>query len=125
MDALFVRVPNLKDNEYLDLWGAVTPDSILVLASYLHSRGIECRILDFYADPELIELPDPDDLEDRIELLAELVTNEVGRERPLALGFTTLSNGEASIAVDVARRVKARYPTIPVLLGGYFATNNS
>jgi radical SAM superfamily enzyme YgiQ (UPF0313 family) len=124
MDALFVRVPNLKDNEYLDLWGAVTPDSILGLASYLESQGARCNLVDFYADSTFTATFDPEAIDERVSEMAELLCMELNLERPLVIGFTTLSNGEAWVARAVAERVKARFPGIPILMGGYFATNN-
>jgi radical SAM superfamily enzyme YgiQ (UPF0313 family) len=125
MDALFVRVPNLKDNDFVRLWGVVTPDSILSLGSHLDSVGVECGLLDVYADPELAGIPTPAEMPRRLDDIAALVVDEVRHGRPRLLGFTGLSTIEAGVAVQVAQRVRAAVPQLPIVMGGYFPTNNA
>ncbi|MBI5125687.1 MAG: B12-binding domain-containing radical SAM protein [Planctomycetes bacterium] len=76
-----------------------------VLSGYLRDKGVECKIVD-------LRLP---------HRSIQDVYNYIEEARPLLVGVTAFT-AEAPAANVVAEKVKARWPHVPVVLGGPHAT---
>ncbi len=121
---LLVRVPNLKRADYLQ-WAGYTPDSLLTLGSYVQAHDFRCKVLDAYRRTNGDSAPEQGEIDSLLDFTWSTLSAAIDVHTPWIVGFSCLSNGDAWTAVSMAERMKASYPEIPVILGGYFPTCNS
>ena len=120
-DLLLLHAPSVYDfREHAILYGPVSdmvpsstvfemyPLGFLTIASYLHQRGLEVRIVNL----ALRMMNDR-----RFDVPAFLA-----RQRPRAVGIDLHWLPHAHGALDVARIVKEAHPGVPVILGGLSST---
>ena len=82
--------------------------SLLALGAVLEGRH-EYEIV----DGNLLTNPDQD------------LLNIIGTTKPSALGLTVMPGPQLNQAVPLTRRIKQKFPDLPVIWGGYFPTQHS
>jgi radical SAM superfamily enzyme YgiQ (UPF0313 family) len=111
LDLLLVSTPLRSDATHRGLCPSL---SALTLGSYLSQQGAAVRVLDPSVEVETAGRAAP-------EILDEIAARAVAA-RPRFLGLTCLSPIEGRFGAALARRVKALDPTLPIVVGGLWAT---
>ena len=107
-----------KDSSEIIL--ATMPINLLALASYMKTKGIECRIYElggFDLEQAAIE-----GLRFRCGLSDEEITEIIKKENPRIIGLGCLYSMHYIDVLAIARLIKKVNPTIKVVLGGNHAT---
>lgn len=89
--------------DFVNLKGKSLPSSLLYLGSFLKKNNKEVKILDI--DNKEIDY-----------------ISEIGFFQPDLIGITCLFSGRFLPSIDVSKRIKEKYPTIPIAIGGIHPT---
>jgi hypothetical protein len=111
LDLLLVSTPLKSDANHHGLCPSL---STLTLGSYLARQGASVRVFDPSVEVETAGVS------------SAAILDEIARrcfeERPRFLGLSALSPVEGKFCAALARRVKALDPTLPVVMGGLWAS---
>ena len=111
LDLLLISTPLRSDATHRGLCPSL---STLTLGSYLSARGGSVRVLDPTVEVDTAGA-------DAHAILDEIANRAVGM-KPRFLGLSALSPIEGRFSAALARRVKQLDPTLPIVVGGLWAT---
>lgn len=102
---------------------ATLPTNLLCLASYLKSKGTDCKIYELGAFDTAREVPEPGGKRVRYGLSDGEIEKIIKDENPKIIGLGCMYSIHYMDVVNIARLIKKVDPAIKVVIGGNHATS--